>query len=314
MVILADLKMTVESESYIDAMFAVLHHKGWINGSKAMLAGMTSSAFRFTVNRRLTEESSTAYNWVAENFLAADFLGIGSSQNAGFSFDATLPLYREEAVCQIKKSIDNGIGAVIWRNQFVVAVGYDDAQHSLILSNGSDELEYLPYNSFGSPISPYWYYQIFGNRIALDHMEICRESLMQAVYRWETHDPLLPGTEYACGRAAYAAITAALQSGNYDRKGWWTTLRSYAAAKRDIRCYFSVLETYWPSLRAASVQYDCVAEAFEEMERLAFNDSLTEPMISELRNAAQAEEKAIEEIKAFMRETLDIRKGDIALR
>ncbi|WP_336775789.1 hypothetical protein [Paenibacillus sp. MMO-58] len=314
MVILADLKMTVDSESYIDAMHAVLHHKGWINGSKAMLAGMTSMAFRFTVNRRLTEEAPTAYNWVAENFLAADFIGIGSSQNAGFSFDATLPLYREAAVFQIKKAIDSGIGAVIWRNQFVVVAGYDDAEQSLILSNGSDEVEYMLYNSFGSPISPYWYYQIFENRIALDHMEICRESLMQAVYRWETHNPLLPETEYACGREAYAAIVSALQSGDYDHEGWQATLRSYTASKRDIRDYFTVLETYWPSLLAASVQYDYVAEAFGELEGLARNDGLTEPMISKLIQAAQAEEKAVEEIKAFMRETLDIREGDIALR
>jgi hypothetical protein len=315
MVILHDLKMKVESESYIDAMYAVLKHKGWISCPKAMLAGMTSAAFRFTVNRRLSAEAPTAYNWVAENFLAADFIGIGSSQNAGFSFDATFPFYREEALLQIKKAIDSGIGAVIWKDQFVLAAGYDDEQQTLILSSGrDDEVEYLPYDSFGLNKSPYWYYQVFENRIRLDHMEICRESLMQAIYRWETHDPLLPETEYACGRSAYEAIAAALRSGDYDREGWRVTVRSYAASKRDIRSYFSVLETYWPKLGTASEQYAHAAEAFEEAERLVDDDSLPELCIPLLLQACQAEEKAIEAIKVFMRETIDIRRGDIALR
>ncbi|MGO4109440.1 hypothetical protein [Paenibacillus sp. YAF4_2] len=316
-VILTNLKMTIESESYIDAMHAVLTHKGWATYSKPMLAGMTSAAFRFTVNRRLTAEGPTAYNWIAENFLAADFIGIAASSNAGFTFDATFPLYRDAAILQIKKAIDDGTGAVIWKDQFVVAAGYDDERQILLLSNGKDEeLEQLPYHSFGCNQSPYWYYQVLENRIPLDHMEVCRESLMQAVYRWETHDPMLPESGYACGRSAYAVITSALQNGEYDREGWPTVLRSYAASKRDIRSYFTVLETYWPSLREAALQYACVAESFEEAKRLVQSDHMPtiERLIPLLNEACQAEEKAIMAIKSFMRETIDIRKGDIALR
>lgn len=314
-VILENLKMTIESESYIDAMHAVLIHKGWTSYSKSMLAGMTSAAFRFTVNRRLTAEGPTAYNWIAENFLAADFIGIAASSNAGFTFDATFPLYREAAILQIKKAIDDGTGAVIWKEQFVVAAGYDDEQQILLLSNGREEdLEQLPYHSFGC--HPYWYYQVLENRIPLDHMEICRESLMQAVYRWETHDPMLPESEYACGKPAYEAITSALQNGKYDHEGWPAVLRSYAASKRDIRSYFTVLETYWPSLREAALQYARVAEAFEEADYLMQSNlrPAIERLIPLLDEACQAEEKAITAIKSFMRETIDIRKGDIALR
>lgn len=84
MVILEDLKMSVDSESYIDAMHAILTHRGWNAFSKPMLAGMTASAFRFTINRQLTEESHTAYNWMAENFLAADFIGVATSRQQAF--------------------------------------------------------------------------------------------------------------------------------------------------------------------------------------------------------------------------------------
>lgn len=314
--ILPDLTMNADSESYIDAMHAVLSHRGWTSYSKSMLAGMTSTAFRFTVNRRLTAEGPTAYNWIAENFLAADFIGVAASSGAGFNTDATFPLYREAALHHIKKSINNGVGAVIWKDQFLIVAGYDEGQQMLLLSNGKEEkLECLPYESFGRNTSPYWYYQIYENRIPLDHMEVCRESLMQAIYRWETHDPLLPVEEYACGRSAYEAIARALQSGDYDAEGWRSCVQSYAASKRHIYNYFSVLETYWAELRAAADQYKRVSEAFDEVERLSYSGlKLSGQLIPLLHKACQAEEQAIEIIKSFMRETIDIRSRDIALR
>ncbi|WP_028612660.1 hypothetical protein [Paenibacillus harenae] len=312
-VILADLKMTIESNSYIDAMHAVLTRKRWFSFPKPMLAGMTASAFRFTVSRRLTAESPVAYNWIAENFLAADFIGVAAWSGAGFYFDATFPLYKRDAIAQIKGAIDGGIGAILWNNRFVIAAGYDDEREALWISNGeADELVLLPYVDFGRNASPYWYYQVFENRIALDHLEICRESLMQAVHKWETHDPMLPEADYACGRSAYDAILAALHSGDYDRSGISAVIRSYAAAKRDISRYFAALETYWPELRTAVEHYKSLEAAFDEAERLA--GSADQQLIPLFAAARQSEEMAIATIKTFMRETIDIRRHDIALR
>ncbi len=322
-VVIDELKMSVDSESYIDALHAILTHKGWTSLSKPMLAGMTASAFRFTVHRQLTAESHTTYNWMAENFLAADFIGVAASQAAGFCFDATFPLYKRQAIAQIKAAITSGIGAIIWKDQFVVVVGYDDAREELLVSSGiTDGLESLSYESFGSNASPYWYYQIFEDRIELDHLEICRESLMQAIYKWETHDPMLPEKDYACGKAAYDAIINALQSADYDEAGLHTVIRSYAATKCDIMLYFSELKNYWPELRFAAEQYVSVDTAFHEAKRLTSSFSgcnsldaeATKKLIAIFSVAQQAEEKAIEIIKAFMRETIDIRSSDIALR
>lgn len=344
-VVLAKLKMKVESESYIDALHAILIHKGWIDCSKSILAGMTASAFRFTVNRRLTPESHTAYNWLAENFLAADFIGVTTSQAAGFSFEATFPLYKQAAVAGIKKAIDSGIGAVLWKDRFVIAVGYDDTRQSLLISGGEeDKLELLPYELFGCNDSPYWYYQVFEGRIKLDYLEICRESLMQAVHKWETHDPMLPEADYACGSLAYDAIVAALRSGAYDCNGLPMVIRSYAAAKRDIRKYLTALESYWPVLRPATEQYALVERAFNEAEQLItehkkhlkaeqkervimeqempvaagcdspLDTEKSRRLIQIFTAAQQAEERAIATIKMFMRETIAIRRQDIALR
>lgn len=319
-VVIPNLRMVIESESYIDAMHAVLTHKGWITMPKYRLAGMTAAAFRFTVNRRLTPESPAAYNWIAENFLAADFIGVTAGSAAGFHFDAVFPLYREHAIAQIKRAVDSGIGAIVWKDRFVVAAGYDNERQSLLISNGvSEELEELPYGSFGINDSPYWYYQVLGDRIELDPMEICKESLMQAIHKWETHDPMLPEADYACGRAAYDAIINSLRNRNYDRDGMRTVTRAYAAAKRDIRRYMETLESCWPQLKPAASHYASVELSFQEATRLAALDNeLTEEanrkLIRLFAVAAQSEQSAIGVIKRFMRETIHIRKHDIALR
>lgn len=82
------LRPSGASGSYIEAMHSILAHAGWIDCSPS------TPCFRFTVNRRLTGESAAAYNWMAELFVAGDFIGVTTSQHAGFSFEAS----REESV------------------------------------------------------------------------------------------------------------------------------------------------------------------------------------------------------------------------
>lgn len=322
--LLQGLAMKLDSYSYIDAMHAVLSHAGFISCPKPMLAGMTSAAFRFTVNRRLTEESITAYNWMAENMLAADFLGIIAGQRAGYRFDHTFPLYQMRAVAAIKKSIDRGIGAIVWKDQFVIAIGYDDIRGALMISDGANEAPVLlPYEAFGCNESPYWYMQIFTDRIELDELEIYRESLMQAIAKWENHDPLLPESEYACGRAAYDVMIDALGSGDFDREGLRQICRSYAAAKTDIRIYMEMLAHLWTPLEAAAARYAMLAPLFEKAASLAEKLLIAgdgeereriEFLINVLRACKQAEEEAVEALKRFQRETIAIRMNDLSLR
>lgn len=321
--LLENLQMKIESHSYIDAMHAILLHKGWTSLSKPMLTGMTVTGFRLTVNRQLTIESSTAYNWIAENFLAADFLGITSSQHTGYSFDATFPLYQKYSLSVIKESIDRGMGAIIWKDSFVIAVGYDDEQQVIYYSDGlSDEHQQMSYASFGVNASPYWYYQVFEERIELDESAIYKESLMQAIYKWEIHDPMLPEAGYGCGRGAYDAIVHAFQTGEYDREGARAVFNCYAAAKRDIRQYIETLQRIWPQLSKAAEYYNKLAQLFGEI--VDITDKFTAYTVVEKREvvtliqliteAQQTEENAIQSIKLFMRETVDNRFDDIALR
>ncbi|WP_028559868.1 hypothetical protein [Paenibacillus pinihumi] len=324
-VILEGLSMAIETESYIDAMHAVLTHSGWISCSKPMLACMTASAFRFVIHRRLPEESHTAYNWMAEHFLAADFIGIMTSQGAGFSFDATFPLYQKEAINQIKHFINTGTGAVIWHDRFVVAAGYDDELEALLISDGTGaELKLLSYTSFGCNSTPYWFYQIFEHRITLDPVEIYKESLVQCVHRWESHDPMLPEADYGCGSAGYEALSEALEHIGHSSAALRETLRCYTAAKRNIRDYMKGLVEYWPALCEVADYYLAVTAGFDEalqkLDAAAADqnmslDQRTKEELQALFAAAKAsEEQAVEVLRLVIRETLSIRAHDIALR
>lgn len=309
-----------ESFSYIDAMYAVLKHKGWIQCSKAVLAGMTVSAFRFTVDRRLTSESTTAYNWMAENFLAADFIGVISSQHAGFSFDATFPLYQKAAIRYIKQSIDRNTGAIIWKDAFVIICGYDDDRELFYFSDGtSEQLQPLAYESFGRNTSPYWYLQVIEEGVDIDPFEIYKESYVQAVFK--THDLMLPKEHYACGRDAYDAIIQALETGDYDPEGAWDVLTCYAAAKQDIADYSHELRNIWKGSDSIAEQYTKVAATFQRIKDIVHSGDgkrvtaeLAKKLLPYLVQARSAEERAIEAIKVLQWETIGNRFHDISLR
>ncbi|WP_308637589.1 hypothetical protein [Paenibacillus silvisoli] len=311
-----------ESMSYIDALHAVLTHRGAFAESKPMLAGMTAMGFRFTVHRRLAAPSATAYNWLAEHFVAADLIGIASAQHAGFSFDPTFPLYRKHAVAAIKASIDRGAAAVFWKDAFVVASGYDDEAQTLFYLDGSG-VQRLPYADFGRCESPYWYYQASESQVPLDPLEVYRESLMQAIHFWESHDALLPESEYACGEQAYDALIQALtDSAGFDPAEAAAVLETYAAAKRDIAAYAGRLAQLWPGCGGLAACYGEAASLFGEAAGTLAAGTLAAEgdaaaavrAASLLREAQRHERDAIAHIKLFMRETVQNRFHDVALR
>lgn len=315
-VMLDNLHMRQESLSYADALHAVLTHAGLYQGTKPMLAGMTVSAFRFTVDSRLTAESTTAYNWMAENFLACDFIGAASSQSAGFVFQPTFPFRRRHVIAGIKASIDRGIGAIFWHGGFVVAAGYDDERELLYYSDGTEHSEcgegyrILPWDDFGRNGTPYWYYQTVDEGVPMDPHAVFKESFVQAVFKWETHDILLPELQYGCGRAAYAAMIAALASGNYDAEGARAVFAAYAAAKRDIAAYTAAVSESWPAAAEAADQYGALSAVFG---RIASADADRE-RLELLREAASREEQAVEALRRLVRETTENRRHDIGLR
>jgi len=309
--------------SHIDAMYRILVHQQWTDLPRHMIAGMTASVFRLVVDRRLTTESISAYNWMAENFVAADFIGVTTGQHGGFSFQPTFPLYQKQALLDIKASIDRGVGAILWHDEFVICVGYDDGEQVLFIceSNGNDVIR-LPYASFGRNSTPYWYYQVLESHTTVDVWEVCKESLIQAVYKWETHDYMLPLQDYACGAAAYAAIAAALQSGAYDTNQAAVVLRYYAQSRKDMASYVAELEHLSNQMNHVVQEYALLAELHAQMmEKVEESPAwdAKEPghmlrVVHLIKQAGEAEQCAIDAIKQAFPETISNRFEDIGLR
>jgi len=318
------IQYTAETGVHLEAMHAVLTEAGWTDAPRVVLAGMTVSSFRFQVHRRLLAESPTAYNWRAENFLAADFIGVAPSGDAGYVFARTFPLYREHAVAVLKQSIDRGVGAVIWHNGFVAVKGYDDAERSLLYTDGRSSGDLLlPYDSFGMNGTPYWYYQTFEQAIPLDPIEVYRESLIQAVFKWETHDSVLPAVDYGCGKRAYEMIAAALASGDYDAAEAAYTLSVYAAHKRDIAVYLAEIQSVWPDVSIAAEHYSDLREAWTRIASLASEGAAVhesgvyapdKELLEAVVRAQETEEQALRVAYRLLREKISNRYGDIGLR
>lgn len=277
---------------------------------------MTAAASRFIIHHRLATDSLSAYNWMASHFQESDFIGIASSQEAGFTFTPTFPLYRQHAIREITRSIDRGVAAILWQDRFVAVTGYDSKQQILLIADveGAPPLP-LPYQAFGGTCSPYWYFQVFEARIELDLLEVYRESLMQALFHWETHDPLLPPAEYKCGSAAYGAMLTALHTRNYDQDGLPHILRAYATSKQDMHHYLSSLVYIWPSLADAAANYGRAGRAWQAASDLcrSLQPDHTQLMV-QLATAQEAEEQAMAGIRAFMQETVELRGANIAYR
>lgn len=180
-----------DSPLFIDQLYEVLTSCGYFVGSKAKLAGMTSFAFRFQVDRKLSVNSLYDYDWISEHWLATDFLGIYSKTWCGFVTDPTFLIYRELAMNAIKRSIDKGLSAIIWTGEFEVICGYDDKK-KLFLSNKRGIEEEVLYKDFAISAPPYWFCQTFGDRIELWENDYLRESLAQAVNEWESHKNIIP--------------------------------------------------------------------------------------------------------------------------
>lgn len=309
--------------TYADALYPILLHKKWTHLPRYMIAGMTASLFRFVVDRRLTKESVSAYNWMAENFAAADFIGVTASQAAGFSFEPTFPLYQKQALHDIKNSIDRGTGAVLWHDQFVVVVGYDDDEEVLFLCTGDEsEVRRLPYTLVGLNNSPYWYYQVLEAHQSIDMWEVCKESLIQAVFKWETHDYMLPAQDYACGSAAYTAVADVLQSGNYETHQAAAVLRYYAYTRGAIASYVRALKHLSPQMDQVIKKYTTLAIIYASIVELlddsaawdAREPGSVQQVIELIRNAGDTEQAAIDAIKRAFPETLNNRFSDIGLR
>ena len=321
----ADQQRVPLASSFADAMHQVLSAKGWFNLPVHMLSGMTALCFRLSVHKQLHRDSATAYNWAAEHTVAADLIGIVASQAAGFHFMPTFPLYQKQAIAAIRHSLEQSTGVVCWKDRFVVITRCDDERQLFYYKEyaSAAELE-LPYDQFGRNETPYWYGQVYEGQIQKDRLQVIRESLIQAVYKAEVHDPMLPESQYACGLKAYDAMLETLADKTYDAAGAYETLVFYAGMKQDTAAYAREASLYWPELDGIAGHYTALAAVFNEITD-ALNGRLAqapeapcsidaEGLLPLLREAKRIETAAIQSIRLLLREPIENRFHDVGLR
>ncbi|AIQ58232.1 hypothetical protein [Paenibacillus borealis] len=310
------------THSYVDAMHQVLSANDWFTLPKYMLSGMTAFCFRLSVHRQLHRDSPTAYNWMAEHTVAADLIGIVSTQAAGFHFAPTFPLYQKQAILEIRKSLEQGTPVICWKDQFVVITRFDDHKQVFYYNEISSRAELeLPYDQLGRNESPYWHCQIFEGQIRKDLRQVLRESFLQAVYKAEVHDPMLPESQYACGLQAYDAMLDALSRNTCDVTGAYETLVFYAASKQDTSCYTRDACKYWPELEPTASHYEHLSAVYVEIAaRLSQNPVHStiyrrpKELLDLIREAKQSEAEAIQSIRLLLREPIENRFHDVGLR
>ncbi|MEK4007378.1 hypothetical protein [Paenibacillus sp. FSL H3-0333] len=321
----ADQPRVPLASSFADAMHQVLSAKGWFTLSKPMLAGMTALCFRLSVHRQLHPDSATTYNWAAEHCVAADLIGIIAMQGAGFNFSPTFPLYQKQAISEIRRSLEQGTGVVCWKDRFIVITRCDDERQLFYYTENASaaELE-LPYEQFGRNESPYWYGQIYEGQIRKDIVQVLRESFIQAVYKAEVHDLMLPESQYACGLRAYDAMLEALADNTYDAAGAYETLLFYAGLKQDTAAYAREASQYWPEVEGVAEHYAALAAVYNQITHTLCKQTVQAPegpcsldaqsLLPLLREAQRIETAAIQSIRILLREPIENRFHDVGLR
>jgi hypothetical protein len=242
--------MRRESKSFTDAVYAILTAANRFDGPKYMLSGLSGMAFKFSVHEKLLHMSVTAYGqWGIEHKPAIDNLGIYTVYDAGRTRHSSFEVYQKNAVQWMKESLELGLGGVYWIPEFGVIHGYDDEDCVFYMQDGwSEESRIVLYDNFGINSTPFWYCQIFGDKVKIGMQEAVLESLRLALYDWETSYKTLPDQSIASGRHAYSFLIRAFKLGDFDRSGAVYILESYLTSRTEIKDYMLEVKAILPGL------------------------------------------------------------------
>lgn len=266
-VFLDNIHLKRESKSYIDSLYAILTAAGRFKGPKYILSGLTGMAFKISVHEQLLPFSVTAYGqWIDEHKPAVKNIGLLSVADAGRTRHPTFRWYQEQAIIAVKQSLDRGLGVIYWIPEFGVIHGYDDADQVFYVQDGwHTESQVVLYDNFGLNLTPFWYYEIFGDRVGIALEEMVLESLRLAIDDWHTPYKTLPNTDIASGKLAYTFLREGLLGGAYDAGGARYILEAYAVSRTEIRDYLRDVEGCWPELVEARGCYEELGRVIPDM-------------------------------------------------
>jgi len=326
-IILENMKIVPETKTFIDHFHSVLLAGGLTSYPKHTIACMSSLAFRMSVQRQLKAISVTAYNWDADHFVAADLLGLYSETYAGYNTEPVFPVYFKYAIQEMQLSLQEGVGLIYWHDQYYTIYGYDEAQQCFLAidscGNSGCKLSYETLGQTGDS-SIVFMQRISKRSLSMDVRDLITESLVQAIYKWEQHDSILPIEQFACGEQAYDAMIEAIQSGTADWVGAEQTLSMYRTFKHYIARYLHDMKQSMDGLEQLAEKYRVLAGLYDDIVAILYrmqhdrNDRYEEgtrhEMARILISAQQIERNAIEGMKQVVKDIREARGATPHLR
>jgi hypothetical protein len=294
--------------AYLGCAEGVLRAAGWWEGDSDDLAALTGFAFHFISAPDACPSSVTAYDWGRVHQASMARLGVHTEWHE-CGHETTFELARTRAVATIKASIDRGHPVIVWAPtaalEFGLLTGYDDGDEVFdVIHAAPVPADPLLYANLGRKRVPWLAYQVFVDCAAPDP-DLRVAALRYARSEWfDGYHPGLSdvntlGTRYAIGAAAYGALQASLDRPDLNVFGLGYLLWTYADSKWVLARW-----TEAQGAAEAAAHYRAVADAFDEMTRLApfpgptLDDAARAPLADLLAGAARDEAAAVEALTA----------------
>ena len=272
--ILENVSMGRTWTTYIGSLEGALKKGGLWNGETYQLMGMTGMAFHFIVHKTACPSSVTVYDWDDIHFTMADRIGVYSRFLSSMKNFNTGKLMVEDAVREIKGSIDNGIPVVVWAPtpilEFGIIRGYDDGDKVFdVIDCVNPDPDPLMYENLGKSQVSILYIQRFISRIDVDKEKTYRDSLKYGLDHW--NKPIEQGSDYASGKYAYENLLNTLTKGDYDGFGLSYILTVYAESKTVIPKYLNDIRKMSKELEIDEkiiTLFEKISEKFKIMSNL----------------------------------------------
>jgi len=304
--------------SYAGATYGVLKALGYWDEPIHHFIGKTGIGFHFVIQDRVGASGPTVYDWGSRHYEWLDRVGVANRQfNLYYQRDLnTFSLAQKSAVTEIKRSLEKGVGVVVWAPtkilEFGIITGFDDEDGVFFVKDcASSDPDPLKYDNLGLSDVPYLYYQLVEGRVDVSEPKMIMEAVRRGVAEWNQETAYYPF--YNTGRKAYLSLIKALESEAYDSFGLSYCLSVYACLKSAL---FRFLSSLPPSMKnggglsEAGEHYRGVMACFEKARDLhPFTGSqmVAQPLskatlravLQLMREAFSAEEEAMRVLKSL---------------
>lgn len=300
--VLNNIKMGSSWTTYISAAYGCMQAAGLWQEDICILMGMTGMAFHFIVHNQTCPSSVTLYDWTSEHSTMMERIGICSEVHEVFLDTRTegYDALQREAVKQIRESIDDGIGVIIWAPtsilEFGIVYGYDDEDQIFYVEDCTGgQADPLLYTDTGKSEVPILFYQILKGKTSIDKVQAYKASLQYGVTMWNKEEHVSP--DYGNGRKGYLNLIHAIEVNDYNVFGLSYIMEVYKDAKYCAAKYLSFLE-------AANCGFSGIGKAAELFEQLYDNYNKIVSRISLQKQEEQLTKSCIQELLILIKECL----------